>query len=62
MKAFVGFEKETILCMDLADVDKLAKDHRVVVFLPVPQGLFDRTPDAKGLKKKGFQRNCSSLL
>ena len=38
--------------MDLAYVDKLAKDNNGVNYLLVRQDLFDRTVDAKGLKTK----------
>ena len=39
--------------MDLAYVDKLAKDKSGVKFLLVRQDLSDRTVDAKGMKAKG---------
>ena len=51
MKAFARFKNE-IWCMDLAYVDKLAKDDNGVNFLLVRQDLFDRTVDAKGMKTK----------
>ena len=38
--------------MDLAYVDKLAKDNYGVKYLLVGQDLFDRTVDAKGMKTK----------
>ena len=38
--------------MDLAYVDKLAKDNDGVKFLLVRQDLFDRTVNAKGMKTK----------
>ena len=38
--------------MDLAYVDKLAKDSNGVKYLLVRQDLFDRTVDAKGMKTK----------
>ena len=38
--------------MDLAYVDKLAKDNNGVKYLLVRQDLFDRTVDAKGMKTK----------
>ena len=41
--------------MDLAYVDKLAKDNKGVKYLLVRQDLFDRTVDAKGMKIKRFQ-------
>ena len=39
--------------MDLAYVDKLAKDNKGVNYLLVRQDSFDRTVDAKGMKTKG---------
>ena len=50
MKAFARFKNE-IWCMDLAYVDELAKDNNGVKYLLVRQELFDRTVDARGLKK-----------
>ena len=38
--------------MDLAYVDKLAKDNKGVKYFLVRQDLFDRTVDAKGMKTK----------
>ena len=38
--------------MDLAYVDKLAKDNNGVKYLLDRQDLFDRTVDAKGMKAK----------
>ena len=46
MKAFARFKNE-IWCMDLAYVDKLAKDNKGVKYLLVRQDLFDKTVDAK---------------
>ena len=51
MTASARFENK-ICCMDLAYVDKLAKDNNGVKFLLVRQGLFDRIVDAKGMKAK----------
>ena len=51
MKAFARFKKE-FWCMDLAYVDKLAKDNDGVKNRLVRQDLFDRTVDAKGMKQK----------
>ena len=48
--------------MDLAYVDKLAKENSGVKYLLVRQDLFDRTVNAKGMKKKRFPRNCESLF
>ena len=50
-KAFARFKNE-IWCIDLAYVDKLAKDNNGVRYLLVRQDLFDRTVDAKGMKTK----------
>ena len=47
--------------MDLACVDKLAEANNGVKYLLVPQDLFDRTVDAKGMKQK-IQRNGSSIF
>ena len=49
MKAFARFRNE-IWYMDVAYVDKLAKDNYAPKYLRVRQDLFDRTVDAKGLK------------
>ena len=49
MKAFARLKNE-IWCMDLAYVDKLAKDNIGVKYLLARQDLFDRTVDAKGMK------------
>ena len=38
--------------MELAYVDKLAKDNNGLKYLLVRQDLFDRTVDAKGMKTK----------
>ena len=46
MKAFARF-KNRIWCMDLAYVDKLAKDNNGVKYLQIRQDLFDRTVNAK---------------
>ena len=54
MRDFVRFRNE-IWCMDLAYVDKLAKENNVVMFLLVRQDLFDRTVNAKGKKTKDSQ-------
>ena len=51
LRAFARFENE-IWCMDLAYVDRLAKDNSGVKYLLVRQDLFDRTVDAKGMKTK----------
>ena len=49
MRAFARF-KNKIWCMDLAFVDKLAKDNNGVKYLLVRQDMFDRTVDAKRMR------------
>ena len=61
MKAFASFKNE-IWCMDLAHVDKLAKDNKGVEYLLVRQDLFDRTVDAKGMKTKDSKETVRALL
>ena len=51
LKEFARFKTE-IWCMDLANVNKLAKDDNGVKFLLIRQDLFDRTVDAKEKKTK----------
>ena len=51
MRALARFKGE-FWCMDLAYVDKLAKDNNGIKYLLVRQDLFDRTVDAKGMKTK----------
>ena len=51
MKAIARFKNE-IWCLDLAYVDKLAKDINGVKYLPVRRDLFDRNVDAEGMKTK----------
>ena len=46
IRAFARFKNE-FWCMDLAYVDKLAKDNNGVKYLLVRQDLFDRTVDVK---------------
>ena len=60
MRAFARFKNE-IWCMDLAYVDKLAKENNGVKYLLVRQDLFDRTVNAKGMKTR-FPRNCESFF
>ena len=48
--------------MDLAYVDKLAKEKNGVKDLLVRQDLFDRTVNAEGMKKKSFPKNSKSLF
>ena len=61
MKAFARFKNE-IYCMDLACVDKLAKDNNGVKYLLVRQNLFDRTVDANGMKTKGSKETVRSFF
>ena len=61
MKAFARFKNE-IWCMDLAYVDKLAKDNNGVKYLLVRQDLFDRTVDAKRLKSKDSKETVRAFL
>ena len=58
MKAFARFKNE-ICGMDLAYVDKLAKDNNGVKYLLVRQ---DRTVDAKGLKTKDSKETVRAFL
>ena len=55
MRAFARFRNE-IWCMDLAYVDKLAKENNGVRYLLVRQDLFDRTVNAKGMKTKAHKK------
>ena len=50
-RAFARFTNE-IWCMDLAYVDKLARENNGVKYLLVRQDLFDRTVNAEGMKTK----------
>ena len=61
MKASARFKNE-IFCMDLAYVDKLAKDNNGVKYLLVRQDLFDRTVDAKGKKTKDSKEIVRAFL
>ena len=61
MKAFARFKKE-IWCIDLAHVDKLAKDNNDVKYLLVRQDLFDRTVDAKRMKTKVSEETFRAFL
>ena len=61
MKAFARFKNE-IWCMDVAYVDKLAKDNNGVKYLLVGQDLFDRTVDAKGMKSKDSKETVPAFL
>ena len=61
MKAFARFKSE-IWCMDLAYVDKLAKDNNGVKYLLVCQDLFDRNVDAKGMNSKDSKETVRAFL
>ena len=60
MRAFAIFRNE-IWCMDLAYVDKLAKENNGVKYLLVRQDLFDRTVNAKGMKTKDSQETVKAF-
>ena len=51
MRAFARYKNES-WCMDLAYVDKLAKNNRGIKYLLVRQDVFDKTIDVRGLKTK----------
>ena len=61
MKAFASLRIE-IWCMDLAYVDKLAKDNNGIKYLVVRQDLFDRTVDAKGMKTNDSKETVRAFL
>ena len=48
--------------MDLAYVDKWAKEQNGVKYLPVHQDLFDRTVNARGMKTKNSQETVKAFL
>ena len=48
--------------MDLAYVDKLAKDNNGVNYFLVRQNLFDRTVDSKGMKTKVSKETIRAFL
>ena len=60
MSAFARFRNE-IWCMDLAYVDKLAKENNGVKYLLVRQELFDRTVNDKGMRTKDSQETMKAL-
>ena len=60
MRAFARL-KDEIWCMDLACVDKLAKNKNGVRYLLVRQDLFDRTVDAKGMKAKDSKETVKTF-
>ena len=47
--------------MDLAYVDKLAKDNNGEKYLLVREDLFDRTVDAKGMKTKDSRKTVKTF-
>ena len=59
-RAFARFKNE-IWCMDLAYIDKLAKENNGVKYLLVRQDLFDRTVKAKGMKTKDSQETVKAF-
>ena len=61
MRAFARFKNE-IWCMDLAYVDKLAKDNNGEKFLLFRQDLFDRTVDAKVMKTKDSKETVKTFF
>ena len=60
MRAFARFKNE-IWCMDLAYVDKMAKENNGKKYLLVGQDLFDRTLKAKGTKTKDSQETVKTF-
>ena len=60
LRAFPRFKNE-IWCLDLAYVDKLAKDNKGVKYLLVSQDLFERTVDAKGKKTKDSKETVKTF-
>ena len=55
MGAFARF-KDGICCIDLAYVDKLAREKNGLIYSLVHQDLFERTIDAKGMKTKDSKK------
>ena len=60
MRAFARFKNE-IWCMNLAYVDKFAKENNGVKYLLVRQDLFDRTVNAKRMKTKDSQETVKAF-
>ena len=60
MGAFAMFKNEN-WWMDLAYVDKLAKNNISVKYLLVHQDLIDRTVDAKGMKTKDWKETLETI-
>ena len=48
--------------VDLAHVDKLAKDNNNVKYLVIFRDVFDRTLDAKGMKTKDSKETVRTFL
>ena len=61
MKAFARFKNET-WCLDLAYVDKLAKDNNGVNYPQVRQDFFSRTVDAKEMETKDSKETVRAFL
>ena len=61
MKAVARFKTE-IWCIDLLNLEKLAKDINGVKYLLVHQEMFDRTVDAKTMKTNGFKETVGAFL
>ena len=60
MRTFARIRNE-VWFMDLAYVDKLAKENNSVKYLLVRQDLFDRTVNAKGMKTKDCQETVKTF-
>ena len=60
MSAFARF-KDEIWCMDLAYIDKLAKDNNGVKYLLVHQDFLDRTVHAKAIKTKDSKETVKTV-
>ena len=61
MKAFARLKNE-IWCMELGNVDKLAKDNSGVKFLLIRQDLLDRSVNANGVKTKDSKETVRAFL
>ena len=61
MKAICRFTNET-WCMEMANVDKLAKDNNGLKYILVRHNLFDRTVDAKAMKPKDSGETIHAFL
>ena len=60
MRAFARLRNE-VWSLDLAYVDKLARENNGVKYLLVRQDLFDRTLNAKGMKTKDSQETVKAF-